>query len=153
MTKIRGVRGNETVIVVFDPAAGDPTWSTVDESTPICVLIEDKDWEEATGNALGEDYRKGEPVADIIDERNKLRVALFGVMNALSQLPVDPRDLGIPFDEAVKLMRVKNVDSIGLRKPPPDDPGVITQEQVQEYLKDKAAKEAAKEAAKASESS
>ena len=39
MTKIRGVHEKETVIVVFDPDAGDPTWATVDDGEPICVLV------------------------------------------------------------------------------------------------------------------
>ena len=137
MTKIRGVHEKETVIVVFDPDASDPTWATVDDGEPICVLVKDDDWEEATENRLGDDWREGEPIADILDQRNRFRVACWALMDALAALPVDPRDLDIPIDAIQDLMKVENTNSIGLRKVDPES--LINPEELQAFLESRRA--------------
>ena len=137
MTKIRGVHEKETVIVVFDPAARDPTWARVDDGEPICVLGKDDDWEEATGNRLGDDWREGEPIADILDQRNRFRVACWALMDAIAALPVDPRDLDLPVDAVRDLMKVENYNSIGLRRPDPET--LVSRDELQAFLESRRA--------------
>ena len=132
MTKIRGVHENEIVVVVFDPSAGDPTGARVDDDAPICVLIKDDDWDEATENTLGEDWREGEPIADIIDQRNRFRVACWALVDAIKALPIDPRDIGIPIDAFEDLMKVHHEGSIGIRKPPPES--LVSEEELTAFL-------------------
>lgn len=131
MTHMRGVHKGENVIVVLEEG-GDPTWSRVDDAYPVCVLIKDADWEEATNDTLGEDFREGEPIADIIDQRNRFRVACWALMDAIKALPIDPRDVGIPVDAIEDLMKVHHESSIGIRRPPPEM--VLSEAELNELL-------------------
>ena len=137
MTKIRGVHEKESVIVVLDPDQTDPTWAVVDDTEPVCVVIKEDDWEKATEHRLGDDYREGEPLADIIDQRNRFRVACWALMDALSALPVDPRDLDIPIDAIQDLMNVENHNSIGLRKV--ESQHLVNQEELTAFLESRRA--------------
>ncbi len=132
MTKIRGVHEKESVVVVLDPDQTDPTWAVVDDTEPVCVVIKDDDWEEATEHRLGDDYREGEPLADIIDQRNRFRVALWALMDAIAALPVDPRDVGLPVDAVADLMKVHHESSIGIRKPAPET--LVNEQELSDFL-------------------
>jgi hypothetical protein len=118
---IRGVYEDENLLVVFDPDSSDPTWTTVDGEDPVCIVLKDGDYEEATENKLDQEKAiNREPIAHIIDERNRFRIALWMLVDAINKIPVDMRDVGIPLDAIGDLMYVHNTDSIGLRKADPD---------------------------------
>tara|TARA_R100001594_G_scaffold24418_1_gene47936 strand:- start:4226 stop:4666 length:441 start_codon:yes stop_codon:yes gene_type:complete len=130
---IRGVYEDENLLVVFDPDSSDPTWTTVDGEDPVCIVLKDEDYEEATENKLNQEMAiNRESIADIVDDRNRFRVALWMLVDAINKIPVDLRDVGVPLDAIGDLMYIHNTDGIGLRKPPPDT--TMTEEEYDEFI-------------------
>ena len=109
---------DSTIVVVLDPENTNPTWGVA--SNAECIAIPNDKYDEATRNDLAEEYSSGgEPLAQILRERNAYRAAIVRLLGQIASLPVKAEDVGIDVSQASKLLSGTASTSMGIRKPAP----------------------------------